>query len=577
MTLDPPDARPVLSPPGAGRSRASLALALLLPLLFACASRDLWAPDEPRYGLVGRTMLETGDFLVPRLNGVPYAEKPPLVFATIGALGSLVGDVTAVVARLACALFAAGAVLLTHRLARRWFRDAALADTAALLFSTTGLVLWNSGRAALDLPMTFFALLALEAGAALVQRPSSRAALGMGLALGAGLLVKGPHVLYVPVAAVVGGALFAGQGRRLRDPRWLLVLPVALAVAALWFFPAAAAAGDEVAHNSEGSFRQRILGQLGSRARGEDEPHAHGPLYLWPLLLAFGLPWVPLALVGLVGALSRRASRPSAPIAPAERFGVGAAAWGLLAPLVALSIPTSKRELYLLPLLPCAALLAAYVLHRRAGPAVERHTHRGLLGLLAALGVAALLAPLVSSFAPEVVAEGAAVLREPLVVAALLGCAAVCGAGALAVRRLRDRPVGAARVAGVSLGAAALVLTLAVLPAFDRFKTFEAPARAAHDARPGAPLAIWGFSDPSVAWWFRRERVARLGVHTFAEAADALRAGAPPTLVLAKTKTFAGRARRAAPEARAALDAARVVWEGQVGGTGYVVLTNPDR
>ena len=41
---------------------------------------DLWNPDEPRYAEVAREMMETGDYLVPHLNGVVYPDKPPFFF-----------------------------------------------------------------------------------------------------------------------------------------------------------------------------------------------------------------------------------------------------------------------------------------------------------------------------------------------------------------------------------------------------------------------------------------------------------------------------------------------------------------
>ena len=41
--------------------------------------RPLAVPDEGRYVGVAWDMLRTGDWLVPRLDGLPYFHKPPLV------------------------------------------------------------------------------------------------------------------------------------------------------------------------------------------------------------------------------------------------------------------------------------------------------------------------------------------------------------------------------------------------------------------------------------------------------------------------------------------------------------------
>ena len=50
------------------------AVAYLVPI----AGRPLIRPDEFRYGEIPREMLETGDFVTPRLIGARYFEKPTL-------------------------------------------------------------------------------------------------------------------------------------------------------------------------------------------------------------------------------------------------------------------------------------------------------------------------------------------------------------------------------------------------------------------------------------------------------------------------------------------------------------------
>jgi 4-amino-4-deoxy-L-arabinose transferase-like glycosyltransferase len=44
------------------------------------ASHSLWTPDEPRDAAIGKAMWASGDLAMPRLNGSPFLEKPPLAW-----------------------------------------------------------------------------------------------------------------------------------------------------------------------------------------------------------------------------------------------------------------------------------------------------------------------------------------------------------------------------------------------------------------------------------------------------------------------------------------------------------------
>ena len=68
-------------------------------------------PDEPRYSAIGRAMVETGDFVTPHLWGVPWFEKPPLLY-WMNALGVSLGANAGLAARLPVALLSLFLVVL---------------------------------------------------------------------------------------------------------------------------------------------------------------------------------------------------------------------------------------------------------------------------------------------------------------------------------------------------------------------------------------------------------------------------------------------------------------------------------
>src|ERR1700680_3156077 len=95
---------------GAADQPAPWLVALLVATVTAfagLASHSLWTPDEPTGAAVGRAMLTSGDLVVPRLNGRPFLEKPPLYW-WVQVAGFHVFGVSDATARMPSALFTLG-------------------------------------------------------------------------------------------------------------------------------------------------------------------------------------------------------------------------------------------------------------------------------------------------------------------------------------------------------------------------------------------------------------------------------------------------------------------------------------
>lgn len=391
-----------------------VAAAALAPGL---GSHALIEPDEGRYAAVARAMAESGDYLVPRLNGLPHLDKPVLFYAagavSIGALGP-----SALAARLPALVFTWATVALTVAFAASLFGRSS-SWVAGLVCATAPLTIAMARIAIFDSALTFFVVLSLVAFYRGVEAtpepglwpPARRWVLLAWAAIGCGILTKGPVALVVPLLVVIPYALWRGRARRVLHPAgWLvaalLVLPWALAVE----------------RRVPGFTRYALLTETWQRLTTENL-HRGGPIwYFLPYLLVGCLPWIVLVLAAATGRRSGRAEE-----RPALAFLV---LW-VLVPLLFFSVTHSKRPQYVLPLVPALAVLTAWCWSQ------ERTLRRGLLAAsFAWLVSGAILVP--ASFAlarrqdmgPEL---GGAARQMALILGVLL---AVCGLlAALCARR----------------------------------------------------------------------------------------------------------------------------------------------
>ena len=109
------------SPPEKGSIRLSAIFWLLFVpglLLYPCLDFHLFEPDEGRYAEIPREMLARGEWIVPYLQGLPYLDKPPLVYWLVMLSYQLFG-VADWSARLVPALAVHACVLVTYVLGRR--------------------------------------------------------------------------------------------------------------------------------------------------------------------------------------------------------------------------------------------------------------------------------------------------------------------------------------------------------------------------------------------------------------------------------------------------------------------------
>ena len=225
-------------PPPPPASRDLLLLVLVCAVLFGLrlGSSPLPNPDESRYAEIPREMLASSDWVTPRLNGVNYFEKPPLVYWLVAASQKIFGSNEWAV-RAVPALFALGGVLLTYAAARRLQgRNAGLA--AGLILATSLLYFALARILLLDMAVSVLMSTALFCFILGVQEPAGARRRWLFYALYASMalatLTKGLIGFLVTGAIMFLWLLVCNQWHRLRP----LYLPTGallfLALAAPW-------------------------------------------------------------------------------------------------------------------------------------------------------------------------------------------------------------------------------------------------------------------------------------------------------------------------------------------------------
>lgn len=352
-----------------------------IALLAAVAAlRPLTPVDETRYASVAWEMWQSGDWLQLRLNGELYGHKPPLLFWLINA-GWAVFGVSDWWPRALTAAFSFGALALAWQLARRLAPASREVAPIAVFVTGSGLY-WAffTGALMFDMMLSFFVLL----GVLFIARAATGGCwanwLGAGVALGLGILSKGPvallHVLPLALLAPWWTApLRQPGGERPSWARWYggvgAAVLVGAAIALAWAIPSALAGGE--------SFGREIFWSQSVDRMASTTHHRQPAWFYLAMLPLLVFPWlfVPSVWRGVVG-LAR------SPSDPVTRFAL---AWAVPA-LLAFSAFAGKQAQYLLPQTAAFALLVGTALagRERAGtppPIADRLAVAAVLFLLA--------------------------------------------------------------------------------------------------------------------------------------------------------------------------------------------------
>jgi len=455
--------------------------------------RPLTTPDETRYGEISREMLTSGDWVVPRLNGLRYFEKPVFGY-WVNAISIILFGENAFALRLPSALSVIVSALMIFLLVRGFSCGGTAPVLAPAIFLTCPLVLAIGHIAILDSLLSmlltgamvcfFFAYMA-QTG----PRKSLFLAL-TGVFCGLAFLTKGFLAFAVPALAVVPFLLWEGRFKDLLRISWI-PMATAFLTALPWSL---------MIHFREGEFWNyffwtehiaRFLDPVGGQ-------HPEPFWYFLPVLVGGALPWAiqgPAALPMVLRFKTRN---------PLVRFAL---CWFLF-PFLFLSACSGKLIAYILPCFPPLAILFAIGLadYFEAGKKKAFSVSAWVLAGIACLGGAFLL------FSGSLTNEEMRIYGKDEGMKWLLGSLGAFLWGLLAIGSARMKDYR--KTLGVYCGAILIFFFIANFAVPDKDIDCRAPGRLLElNLSRVTPDAILVSNDNvvrAVCWFFKRDDVKLL-------------------------------------------------------------------
>jgi 4-amino-4-deoxy-L-arabinose transferase-like glycosyltransferase len=315
--------------------------------------REPWPADEPRFVLVAKQMVESGNYLFPHRGIELYADKPPIYFWILSACYFLIGSwrwsflLPSLIAGM-------GTLYLSFDLARRlWNPRAALWAAAAILFCFQ--FVYQFKRAQIDPTLVLFTTIALYGMLRhMLLGPHWRWFYTACFFSGLGIITKGvgflPLLMFLPYLLLrfnkaEGLAVLHGNTAL----KWLAgIVFFALAIS-IWLAPVLWAANHSGLAEHQAYLDNILFKQTAKRYA---DPWSHLEPW-WYFLEVIAFYWLPFSLFFLwlwkswKNAFEIKDARVLLPLC-----------WAMLVVLF-FSISSAKRDMYILPALPAFALAAA--------------------------------------------------------------------------------------------------------------------------------------------------------------------------------------------------------------------------
>lgn len=317
-------------------------VAILTIYLVPLGFHPLLEPDEGRYSEIPREMIESGNYITPKLNYVKYFEKPPLLY-WMNAINFKIFGQNEFSARLFTATCALLGIAATGALGT--FMFGGLSGCLAAIITAFSLLYFAIGTINLtDMPLSFFITLALVSFYIGQNKKNRKWYLLFYASMALGLLTKGLVAIVLPGGIIFWYIIFTRKWNLILDALYIPGILLFFAISVPWFWL--------VCRDNPDFFHfffiQEHFLRYATKMHNRYEP-------FW-----FFLPMIPVGLMPWTGFLFSLFSKDSILLSPTYKHERDSSIYLLLwfgVILLFYSLSDSKLIPYIVPCIPPLAIL----------------------------------------------------------------------------------------------------------------------------------------------------------------------------------------------------------------------------
>ncbi len=349
-----------------------ICLILFLGIFICCwelGSTGLVDETPPLFAAASRAMSNTGDWLTPRVNGLPRFDKPPLVYWLMGFFYGLPGQdlwdpLGTWAARLPSALSTLAMMLVLGDTVIKWpgkdiGSPARAAVVTSLAFALSPLVLIWSRIAVSD------ALLCSTLGISLILNwrtyvnPIKKHWPWQWTFLGLAVLTKGPVAIVLTIMILTCFSIFQSDYinliKRIKPIRGIFIT---FLISSPWYFMELLVEGKPFWDSFFGYHNfQRLTSVVNS--------HSQPWWFFFLILVVSSLPFTPFLILGLIQSISSFWNKNTSRLKKADQSLLNFSASWLVSVFLLFTLAATKLPSYWIPATPAAAILIGLSSHKK--------------------------------------------------------------------------------------------------------------------------------------------------------------------------------------------------------------------